>query len=1784
MIRRFPVLALLVAAFGLGTAPAARAAEFTFSAPQTETAQLVLYSTTDLVAMRPIIETYQRRNPGTTVHYFELLTPEIYDLVRETRTVGGRRPDVVISTAMDMQFKLVNDGYALRHESPQTAQLPQWANWRNEAFGFTFEPAVIVYNPEILPPEDIPSTRFDLVRLLREKAYMYRGRVASYDITKSGAGYLFATQDALQAHTYGRLLESFGRTEIQLAKTTGAMLDAIARGEVLVGYNLLGSFQRPAAAYDVRQGDPHGTWVAISIAGDDTAHLADASNPLGPHHDFGDGVAPLAKLVIEDLGDESGELVGLDRPLPRRLDQMFEQMRDAGARIATNSWGTEGNAYDLLAFFADRMAYQHPDFLLVFSAGNSGPYPGTLASPGTSKNGLTVGASDARIDGAAGLDPENVASFSARGPTSDGRLKPDLVMSGNKLVTGHSDFGETGRSCDTLEVTGTSFASPLVAGFAALAREYYRKGFYPTGAARTEDAFLPSAALLKATLIAGARNMAGKGGDDHSPCNIDTCDTGVGLCRNEFIECREDADCRRCSGDLNLRCNVDRDCDLSRLQDDAPTTEQGWGRLHLDDALFFAGDARGLRAWDVPRESGLGTGETFRAEFSVEAGSEDLQVVLTWPDPPALVASPTFLVNDLDLKVTAPDGTVYWGNAWNTRDRSPFTRETTKANERPGHDVDNVEMVRLAGHSLASGLYTLEIIGESVPGTPLVDDGGARQDFAVVAVGPVSANGGTLNFDAAQSACAGEVSLTLLDANATGTRVVELSTSSGDLETLTLVDQGGGRFTGSLALASGTPIATASGALEITDGELIRARYDDDAPVQSAHAETRVACSAALQPGSPEITGGCDDDGFLDAGESVELEVPLINAGSFASAPMTVRLVSDDADVFVEVAEASYPAIAPGTAGTPGTPFRVALREDAVRATRTFTLELRPDGSGTPELLSFEIEVETDTVSTNGSWSEDFSSGSLSCHDGSSAAPLDQWYFFDLDQNCATDDDTWEFAYCEGDNRAVMPSCFGTWVSPTSETHHRLVTPHIVTGEAGSTTVLKTLRFRETYHFELNADGKPCDRALVELFTNRDGRVLPTGYYRDRSADGSDELASLDLTALAEYQLPPVPDATELQLVFHAASNDRSAGATSCTGSSGDEYRWRLDDVELLYENVRHVDDQATCTPSCSAPSVASGVTAVAWDEGRALVGWDAPSDPAHFELREVSGSEPVLLTRVPGDERAALVDLAGEGPWTIEVVALDASGLCPAAGASAAPLIELCREAPAPPSGFRGQDAATSTCEMELLWDATSAPCGGPLRYRVYRGDAPGFPLDPSRLLGETSGTSLLDTALETGFDDAGEPVGTAYEYALVALDEGSGLASEAVRWSGRAGGPRSRGTWLDDGGDTALAKLSFETTLDENDAGAGWSRTPFSVVHSGSFAYWSDAEASGDGRYPALACFALVSPEIELDTSAPELRLFVNHEIEYEWDGLVIELDDGSGFAPIAPVGGYPGTFAQTLPPPCQGGGSGGTGSYVNGCDYPPSQGAITGPELGGLSGWQEYVFDLSSWAGTAIRFRTNLSTDCGTAGGVVIDDVRVEGALLPSACAIGSCAPMPRFAGLVSATDGDPASASGVELSWGEVEDWGGGGPGHFELYRDGALLTSLGAEVRSHVDTTALTNRDHRYQVVAVSGGSCALRSPGAATLSARDCGTPGSAEQESARLSVALSDDADQVVLRARHLLGAGRFVFPWSTSPDDVASSPTALESAAPEARHAVGGDAANYFYLVRGESSPACP
>jgi hypothetical protein len=410
----------------------------------------------------------------------------------------------------------------------------------------------------------------------------------------------------------------------------------------------------------------HGTHVAGIAAGDDFAH------PLA--HDHADGMAPGAKLVIQDGGllpDDCSDLPGIGCPVVD-LNPLFQQSYDQGARFHSDSWGDNENAavqnnYTAGSQDVDEFIWSHKDFLIFFAAGNSGSEPGSVISPSTAKNGVSVGAT------LRGNSADSMASFSSCGPTADGRIKPDVTVPGSDIISASDDFSVTSNNCGSMSDSGTSMATPGAAGFTALIRQYFTDGWYPSGTRVPTNGSSPSAALLKAMLVNSAADMT-----DTAPI---------------------------------------------------PASCQGWGRVLLDDALFFQGDARRLWVRDdqagFPRGSS-NEGRTF--SFTVD-DPEPLKVTLAWSDFPSTPAASVNLVNDLDLIVTGPSGTVWRGNVF-SGGRSVAGGTADRRN--------NLEQVLLP-HP-AKGTYTVTVRSATVPEGP--------QPYALVVTGDVEGDGGnTLFFD-----------------------------------------------------------------------------------------------------------------------------------------------------------------------------------------------------------------------------------------------------------------------------------------------------------------------------------------------------------------------------------------------------------------------------------------------------------------------------------------------------------------------------------------------------------------------------------------------------------------------------------------------------------------------------------------------------------------------------------------------------------------------------------------------------------------------------------------------------------------------------------------------------------------------------------------------------------------------------------------------------------------------------------------------------------------------------
>ena len=143
---------------------------------------------------------------------------------------------------MDLQMMLVRDGHAARYASPEAEHLPAWARWRDQAWGTTFEPVVFVYNKKLVAESEVPRDRAALAKLLTDRADKYAGKVAMFDIAKSGVGYLFAAQDDAQCNHLAALLQALGRAGVQEAGGTGEMLAKVNAGEYLLGYNVMGAY------------------------------------------------------------------------------------------------------------------------------------------------------------------------------------------------------------------------------------------------------------------------------------------------------------------------------------------------------------------------------------------------------------------------------------------------------------------------------------------------------------------------------------------------------------------------------------------------------------------------------------------------------------------------------------------------------------------------------------------------------------------------------------------------------------------------------------------------------------------------------------------------------------------------------------------------------------------------------------------------------------------------------------------------------------------------------------------------------------------------------------------------------------------------------------------------------------------------------------------------------------------------------------------------------------------------------------------------------------------------------------------------------------------------------------------------------------------------------------------------------------------------------------------------------------------------------------------------------
>lgn len=331
---------------------------------------------------------------------------------------------------------------------------------------------------------------------------------------------------------------------------------------------------------------------------------------VGDHHTF------VAGLAAGDDFNSPGTTVGRGSAFNARLvsgttadlasSSMLAELTAAaasGATIHTNSWHDDdhgaGNPapYNQTAVDVDTFTWNNEDHLVLGSAGNTGEEQG---APGTAKNAICCSAAQA--------DPNEMNIGDGNpGPTLDNRRKPDLVTPGCNLTS-----ADDGTACGTTTWGGacaTSWATPTTAGAAALVRQYFSEGWYPTGTQQPDHAFVPSGALIKAALLNGTLDMTGVAG--------------------------------------------------------YPNNNEGWGLVRLEDVLAFAGSTLSTRVWDFRNADSLTTGQQHEHHIDVASNTQRLKVTLVWTDPPGAPNSTAAMVNDLDLEVVSPGGAqLFRGNVF----------------------------------------------------------------------------------------------------------------------------------------------------------------------------------------------------------------------------------------------------------------------------------------------------------------------------------------------------------------------------------------------------------------------------------------------------------------------------------------------------------------------------------------------------------------------------------------------------------------------------------------------------------------------------------------------------------------------------------------------------------------------------------------------------------------------------------------------------------------------------------------------------------------------------------------------------------------------------------------------------------------------------------------------------------------------------------------------------------------------------------------------------------------
>eukprot|EP00603_Paraphysomonas_imperforata_P002933 CAMPEP_0114421804 /NCGR_PEP_ID=MMETSP0103-20121206/5276_1 /TAXON_ID=37642 ORGANISM="Paraphysomonas imperforata, Strain PA2" /NCGR_SAMPLE_ID=MMETSP0103 /ASSEMBLY_ACC=CAM_ASM_000201 /LENGTH=875 /DNA_ID=CAMNT_0001590355 /DNA_START=80 /DNA_END=2707 /DNA_ORIENTATION=+ len=432
---------------------------------------------------------------------------------------------------------------------------------------------------------------------------------------------------------------------------------------------------------DDEDGDGHGTAVAGTAAGrcadgygfDDEDGAISNSDEAKEYN----GQAWDAKIAFFDIGSGGGSTTSSLSVPGDAKNNLYKPLYNTGARVLSMSWGSASNSYTNDARYVDDFMWNYPDSLILHAAGNSGEsgsftsVSNSVGSPATNKNGVSVGATsnDEKAWNFQGVvngdgtqyNKNSLAGFSSRGPTSDGRAKPDVCAVGWDVQAPLHDVSLTAEDhCAVDPISGTSFSCPLLAGTAVLIEEYFVDGWYGNGMKNGSAGFSPSGALLKAMLIHGAQPLHQVQMSNGNTESTEWLDDYQGFGRAQVDK------------GTNFNTNATRD-GLTQfvLGASDPASEH---YVSMSSCTTHTYDFTVVNTADLP--DGQDSPSTIYA-------------TLAWTDYPGTVGSSNILVNDFDIRIYDSTGT---------------NHDAVRVSDRK----NNVEMVKIENPE-AGREYTVEI-------------------------------------------------------------------------------------------------------------------------------------------------------------------------------------------------------------------------------------------------------------------------------------------------------------------------------------------------------------------------------------------------------------------------------------------------------------------------------------------------------------------------------------------------------------------------------------------------------------------------------------------------------------------------------------------------------------------------------------------------------------------------------------------------------------------------------------------------------------------------------------------------------------------------------------------------------------------------------------------------------------------------------------------------------------------------------------------------------------------